>query len=114
MLTVSNELTFPAPCQIRMRAFKADFVVRCRLLPVDELDELRKKGAPDAEGKIAMTDREFVNAWLVGFEESVVDKQGQQIPFTPDGVTQLLNMPGALRAVIDGFYNGYADEEEKN
>lgn len=114
MLQVGIEMTFPAQATINLKAYQASFELHFKLLDVDVLDELRKRCKPNAEGKFEMTDRQFVGELVAGFGDDVLGADGKPLPFTPDNLTALLNKPGALPAVINAFYSGYAEEEEKN
>lgn len=120
MLKIDPHQTFEATASITLQALQASFGVRCRFLHIDELDALRQQwvGKPATEDQPAVppqiSDRQFIDAWLVGFCDDVQDKKGQPLTFTPENVTQLLNVPGAKVAVIDAFFLGYERAEEKN
>lgn len=134
MLKIDHHMTFEATATINLNALQATFGVRCKLLHIDHLESLRKAWAgeppewaplepsrPDEVRALikpavapTLTDRQFIDFWLVGFTADVADAEGNPLPFTPDNVTMLLNTPGAKLAVIDAFFSGYEEAETKN
>lgn len=113
-------ITFESTARINLKGFQATFGIVCRLLPIDELEALRKQwiGTAPTETEPGMppsiTDREFIDAWLVGFADDVLGPDDQPLPFTPVHVTQLLAQPGAKQAVLAAFFDGYEEAETKN
>ena len=128
MLIVDHNITFEATASINLEALQASFGVFCRLLPVDELDSAYKRwvGEPAQYAKVepfelvrpevapSLTDRQFIDMFLVGFADDVRASDGTPLEFTPDNVSRMLNIPGARIAVIDAFLRGYEKAEEKN
>lgn len=132
MLKIDPHQTFETTATINLKALKASFGIKCRFLHIDRLDELRKKwtGTPAVQARAAtdiepavnavpavpptMNDREFIDSWLIGFADDVLGTDDQPLPFTPENVTKLLSMPGAKMAVINAFFSGYEEAEEKN
>ncbi len=132
-LKIDPHQTFEATPEINLEGFKASFGIKCKLLDLDALSVLQKQwnGVPAvyadpandiAKGVAPITprieptieDREFIDAWLVGFAADVVGADDQPLPFTPDNVTILLKTPGAKMAVINAFFKGYQQAEAKN
>lgn len=113
-------ITFEATARINLKGLQASFGIFCKLLPIDELDALRKQwiGMPptetDAGTLPTMDDREFIDQWLVGFCNDVLGDDDLPLPFTPGNVTRLLRQPGAKAAVIEAFFSGYEEAETKN
>lgn len=113
-------IVFESTAQINLKGFQASFGVRCKLLPIDQLEALRKQwiGTPATEtdpGTLpTISDREFIDHWLVGFGADVLGPDDQPLPFTPDSVTELLAQPGAKQAVLTAFFDGYEEAETKN
>lgn len=134
MLKIDPHMTFEATATIDLNALQATFGVRCKFLHIDRLNALRKgwsgtppelapvdSAAPDALRKLlkpavapTLSDREFIDFWLVGFADDVMDAEGNPLPFSPDNVTKLLDVPGAKIAVINAFFRGYEEAETKN
>lgn len=120
MLKIDPHQTFEATARINLKALQASFGIMCRLIDIDELEALRQKwvGQPAVGDTPAVaptiTDREFIDAWLVGFAADVMDMAGNPLPFTPENVTALLKKPGGKIAVIDAFFSGYEEAETKN
>lgn len=113
-------ITFEATATINLKALQASFGIVCRLLPIDELEVLRKKWIGTAPTETepgtppSMTDREFIDAWLVDFGMDVLGPDDQPLPFSPENVTLLLAQPGAKQAVLKAFFDGYEEAETKN
>lgn len=113
-------ITFESTARINLKGFQASFGLQCKLLPIDELEALRKQWIgiaateTDAGSQPTITDRQFIDQWLVGFGSDVLGADDQPLPFTPDNVTQLLAQPGAKQAVINAFFDGYEEAETKN
>lgn len=131
-LKIVPNLPFETTAVINLKALQASFGIWCKLLHADELRalELKWSGVPAVYADPAdrfkgkepitprieptMTDREFIDCWLVGFAKDVTGPDDQPLAFTPEGVTMLLNTPGATRAVIAAFFDGYREAETKN
>lgn len=113
-------ITFESTAHINLKGFQASFGIFCRLLPIDQLEALRKQwiGTPATETEPgtqpAITDREFIDHWLVGFGGDVLGADDLPLPFTPENVTGLLAQPGAKQAVLTAFFDGYEEAETKN
>lgn len=111
---------FEPTVRINLKGLQATFGIRCKLLAIDQLDALRERwvGKPATETEPGtlptMTDREFIDSWLVGFGADVLAEDDTPLPFNPDNVSLLLNQPGAKHAVIDAFFSGYEEAETKN
>lgn len=132
MIKIDPNQTFEATATINLNALQASFGIKCRFLHIDRLNELRLKwnGEPavpareatDTEPAVAakpavpptMSDREFIDTWLVGFADDVKGPDDAPLPFTPENVTLLLTTPGAKMAVLNAFFKGYGEAEEKN
>lgn len=132
MIKIDPNQTFEATATINLNALQASFGVKCRFLHIDRLDELRKqwtgepavlaRDATDTEPAVAakpavpptMSDREFIDSFLVDFADDVKGADDERLPFTPENVTLLLATPGAKIAVINAFFKGYGEAEEKN
>lgn len=132
-IKIDPNQTFEATVEINLKAFKASFGVRCKLLDTDEVKRLRKlwngelaeyadpvndpvNGIAPIKPRVEPTisDREFIDHWLVGFASDVQDEAGKPLAFNPDNVTLLLKQPGANLAVIYAFFGGYTEAETKN
>lgn len=131
-LKIVPNLPFETTAVINLKALQASFGIKCTLLHAEELRalEIKWSGVPavyadpaDRLNKVppikahvppTMTDREFIDCWLVGFAEDVKGPDDQPLAFTPENVTMLLNTPGATRAVIAAFFDGYREAETKN
>lgn len=113
-------ITFESTASVNLKGFQASFGLVCRLLPIDELEALRKQWigtAPtetDPATQPPITDRQFIDAWLVGFASDVLGADDQPLPFTPENVTRLLAQPGVKQAVLRAFFDGYEEAETKN
>lgn len=113
-------ITFESTAVINLKGFQASFGIRCTLLPIDQLEALRKQWIGTAPTETepgtppTITDRQFIDAWLVGFASDVLGADDQPLPFTPENVTQLLAQPGAKQAVLTAFFDGYEEAETKN
>lgn len=113
-------ITFESTATINLKGLQASFGIRCKLLPIDELEALRKQWIGTAPTETepgtppTMTDREFIDAWLIGFGLDVLDDDDTPLMFTPENVTRLLRQPGAKQAVLTAFFDGYEEAETKN
>lgn len=113
-------ITFEPTASVNLKGFQASFGIVCRLLPIDELEALRKQwiGTAPTEtepGQLpTMSDREFIDRWLVGFGQDVLDSDDQPMAFTPENVTRLLAQPGVKQAVLSALFDGYEEAETKN
>lgn len=113
-------ITFEATARINLKGLQASFGINCKLLPIDELEALRKQwlGTPPTETEPGtqptINDRQFIDAWLVGFASDVLGPDDQPLPFTPENVSRLLAHPGAKQAVLKAFFDGYEEAETKN
>lgn len=113
-------ITFEPTATVNLKGFQASFGIVCKLLPIDELEALRKQWigtAPTEEDQgtpPTMSDREFIDSWLIGFGSDVLGPDDNPLPFTADGVTQLLAQPGVKQAVLSAFFDGYEEAETKN
>jgi hypothetical protein len=111
---------FEPTVSINLKGLQATFGVRCKLLPIDQLDALRERwiGKPATETEPGtpptMNDREFIETWLVGFGPDVLAEDDTPLPFNPDNLSQLLATPGAKQALIAAFFTGYEEAEAKN
>lgn len=120
MLNIDEEIVFEPTVTIRLKARMTTFGIKCRLLDIDVLTALRKQwmGEPATEAAPAvppiMDDRQFIDAWLVGFADDVMDAGGNPLPFEPANVTRLLARAGAKKAILDAFFSGYEEAETKN
>lgn len=120
MLNIDEEITFPATATIKLKGRQTTFGIRCKLLDIDVLDGLRKQwtGELPTETEPArpptINDREFIDAWLAGFDDDVTDASGKPAPFTPQTVTRLLAKAGAKQAILNAFFDGYEEAEAKN
>lgn len=113
-------ITFEPTASVNLKGFQASFGIRCKLLPIDELEALRKQWIGTAPTETepgtppTMTDREFIDSWLVGFGPDVLTPDDLQLAYTPDNVTRLLAQPGVKQAVLKAFFDGYEEAETKN
>lgn len=133
MLKIDPNQVFEATAKINLQALQASFGIKCKLLHLDVFEAGRQKwsgtpavyadpandiakGIPPTTPAVApsITDRQWIDTWLVGFAADVTGPDGEALAFTPDNVTQLLNVPGAKLAVIDAFLEGYGEAETKN
>ena len=109
MLKIDPDHSFEAIAHISLQGLQASFGVRCRLLALDRLQELQ---AAQEAGTIGP--QEFVQAWLLGWTDEVRDAAGEAMPFNPQNLARLLQVPGAAVAMTRAFYSGYQEAEEKN
>jgi len=121
MLKIDDTITFEATARINLKALQASFGIRCKLLDIEALDALREqwigKRATETETAVPPTlhDRQFIDHWLVGFAPDVtLGADGAPAEFTPENVSRLLAMPGAKQAVLNAFFDGYAEAEQGN
>lgn len=110
MLKLAPHYVFTTQAEIALNGLQARFGVHCRLLPLDELLALQER---QAKGEI--NGEQFINAWLHGWaEDEVRGADDAPLPFTPENLARLLNVPGAPLALIRAFYAGYDEAVEKN
>ena len=113
-------ITFESTARVNLKGFQASFGIVCRLLPIDELEALRKQWIGTAPTETepgtlpTITDRQFIDEWLVGFGPDVLGADNQPLPFTPENVSKLLAQPGVKQAVLTAFFDGYEEAETKN
>lgn len=131
-IKVAANQVFETTAEVNLNAFKATFGLKCRLVDREELGELREQWTgippagtasstpasigvdPAASAPVLLTDREFIDKWLVGFADDVLGDDDKPLPFTSDNVTKLLKMPGVNMAVLAAFFKGYEEAETKN
>jgi hypothetical protein len=81
---------------------RSDFKAKFKRVTTDEMDELRTK-----------LQRDVMREVLVGWD-GLVDDAGQAVDFTSEHVDALLNIPPALAALADAFWNNIVKAREKN
>ena len=132
-LKVVKDQRFESTATVNLKAFQASFGIVCRLIGKQELEALQLRwsgkaavyadpikdkfaGTPPITPAVVptITDREFIDAWLVAFAPDVTGPDDQPLPFTAESVSNVLDMPGVNMAVIAAFFRGYEEAETKN
>jgi len=81
---------------------KSKFTANFKRCDIDQLDELRK-----------LSQRDVLKEVLVGWS-NLVDKEKQEVPFTPVTRDVVLQIPQALFALAEAFWGSIHKAKEKN
>lgn len=127
---VSQKPTFTAPVVASIagdggRYQKVSFSVVFKALPKSEVEALlesiranmRASAEAEKKGDIftsRLTDRDLVDALMVGFGPDLLDEARQPLEFTPANVEFLCNIYPLEAAIVKSYFDNYIKGPEKN
>lgn len=110
-ITIVDNPTFTAPVTAHQpgQAEPTTFNMVYKALDHDELESLRG----EVDGK-KLTNQEIIEKVVAGFGDDVLDKDGNQLPFSLENLRKVSAIYPFRPAIVMGFYAALNPEKEKN
>lgn len=109
MLKLAENPTFTAPVRVELKGIQAEFAIAARLLLVDEL----RSFTADVDANRFESNAQMLERVVVGWS-NVKDAADADVPFSPENLARLCQVPGVAGAMLAAFLSGYERAERGN